>query len=94
MNALPTLRWTTIAVALFKAVEELDFAGPWEVLSVWAKGWPGDGVDVLPVADSNEPVNAPRVCASWPTGPWRELRDRLRVGVALAGLGARLALVR
>jgi L-ascorbate metabolism protein UlaG (beta-lactamase superfamily) len=30
----------TIAVALFDAVEELDFAGPWEVLSVWAAPGP------------------------------------------------------
>jgi transcriptional regulator GlxA family with amidase domain len=46
----------TIAVALFDAVEELDFAGPWEVLSVWARTWPGDEVNVFTVAESREPI--------------------------------------
>ena len=26
-----------IAIAVFPGVEELDFAGPWEVLSFWAR---------------------------------------------------------
>jgi transcriptional regulator GlxA family with amidase domain len=45
-----------IAVALFDAAEELDWAGPWEVLSMWARGWPDDDVDTFTVADSLEPV--------------------------------------
>ena len=47
---------TTIAVALFDAVGELDFAGPWEVLSVWASTRPGDEVSVFTVAESSEAV--------------------------------------
>ena len=31
---------TTIAVAVFDGAEELDFAGPWEVLAAWATQWP------------------------------------------------------
>ena len=43
---------TRIAVALFEGAEELDFAGPWEVLAAWATQWPDDGVEVFTVADS------------------------------------------
>lgn len=42
----------SIAIALFPGVEELDWVGPWEVLSGWARQWPGDGVRVFTVADS------------------------------------------
>ncbi|HST26344.1 MAG TPA: DJ-1/PfpI family protein [Gaiellaceae bacterium] len=45
-----------IAIALFDGAEELDWAGPWEVLSAWALMWPDDGVEVYTVADSREPV--------------------------------------
>jgi transcriptional regulator GlxA family with amidase domain len=45
-----------IAVALFDAAEELDWAGPWEVLSMWARGWPDDGVDIFTVSDSLKPI--------------------------------------
>lgn len=45
-----------IAVALFEGAEELDWAGPWEVLSAWAKAWPQDGVDVFTIAETNEPL--------------------------------------
>jgi transcriptional regulator GlxA family with amidase domain len=39
-----------IGVALFEGAEELDWAGPWEVLAAWALQWPDDGVRVLTVA--------------------------------------------
>lgn len=45
-----------IAVAVFEGAEELDWAGPWEVLSAWSSGWPADGVEVFTVADSTDPV--------------------------------------
>lgn len=48
-----------IAVALFPGVEELDWAGPWEVLAMWATGWPDDGVTITTVADTLEPI----ICA-------------------------------
>lgn len=31
-----------IAIALFDDAEELDRAGPWEVLASWAGIWPDD----------------------------------------------------
>jgi transcriptional regulator GlxA family with amidase domain len=45
-----------IGIAVFEAAEELDFVGPWEVLSMWAKGWPDDGIEVFTVADTLEPI--------------------------------------
>lgn len=48
-----------IAVVLFEGAEELDWAGPWEVLSAWSHQWPDDGVAVYTVADTLEPI----VCA-------------------------------
>lgn len=63
-----------IAVAVFDGAEELDWAGPWEVLSAWASGWPDDGVEVFTVADSEEPVRCAkglRVLAdhTWDSAP-------------------------
>jgi transcriptional regulator GlxA family with amidase domain len=65
---------TTIAVALFDGAEELDFAGPWEVLAAWATQWPDDGVEVLSVASTTEPVTCAkglRVLAdhTWESAP-------------------------
>ena len=45
-----------IAIAVFDGTEELDWAGPWEVLAAWAKNWPEDGVEVFTVTDSRDPV--------------------------------------
>ncbi|HKP10376.1 MAG TPA: DJ-1/PfpI family protein [Gaiella sp.] len=65
---------TQIAIVLFEGVEELDFAGPWEVLAAWATQHPDDGVSVFTVADSTDLV----LCAkglkvvpdhTWDTAP-------------------------
>jgi transcriptional regulator GlxA family with amidase domain len=45
-----------IAIVLFDGAEELDWAGPWEVLAAWAKMWPDDGIEVYTVAESTDPV--------------------------------------
>lgn len=45
-----------IAIVLFPGVEELDWAGPWEVLSGWARVWPADAVSVFTVADTTGPI--------------------------------------
>jgi transcriptional regulator GlxA family with amidase domain len=47
-----------IAIAVFEGAEELDFVGPWEVLTAWRHLHPDD-VDVFLVGDDTEPV----VCA-------------------------------
>ena len=43
-------------IALFDGVEELDWAGPWEVLGAWARYFPDDGARVCTLAPSTEPV--------------------------------------
>jgi len=63
-----------IAVVLFEGVEELDWAGPWEVLSSWALNFPDDGVEVYTVADATGPITCSlgaRVLAdhTWDTAP-------------------------
>jgi transcriptional regulator GlxA family with amidase domain len=47
-----------IAIALFDGAEELDFAGPWEVLAYWAREVTKDDVEVVTVAASLDPVTA------------------------------------
>jgi transcriptional regulator GlxA family with amidase domain len=46
-----------IAVLLFDGVEELDFAGPWEVLAAWSKQWPDDGAAVFTIAAQAGPIH-------------------------------------
>jgi transcriptional regulator GlxA family with amidase domain len=59
-----------IAIALFPDVEELDFAGPWEVLSWWAKEFPGDGVEVFTVARRAEPITCAKGLRVLPDRTW------------------------
>ncbi len=47
---------TRIAVYVFDGAEELDWAGPWEVLRAWEHGWPDDGAEVFTVARASGPV--------------------------------------
>jgi hypothetical protein len=44
-----------IGIFLFDGAEELDWAGPWELLTAWSKQWPKDDVEVFTLA--------PRRCA-------------------------------
>jgi transcriptional regulator GlxA family with amidase domain len=61
---------TLIAVALFEDAEELDFAGPWEVLAAWANQWPDDGVKVFTVAATTEPVRCAKGMRVVPDHTW------------------------
>lgn len=45
-----------IGIYLFDGVEELDFAGPWEVLAAWADQFPDDGVQVFTVARDSRDI--------------------------------------
>jgi transcriptional regulator GlxA family with amidase domain len=47
-----------IAVALFEGAEELDFAGPWEVLAYWAGEVARAEVEVVTVAADLNPIRA------------------------------------
>jgi transcriptional regulator GlxA family with amidase domain len=62
-----------IAVALFDDAEELDWAGPWEVLASWASLWPDDGVEVFTVADSLDPVRCANGLRVLPDRTWDEV---------------------
>lgn len=45
-----------IGVYLFDGAEELDWAGPWEVLAAWAQLCPDDGVEVFTLARERRDV--------------------------------------
>jgi transcriptional regulator GlxA family with amidase domain len=76
---------------LFDGAEELDWAGPWEVLAFWAQTWPDDDVEVFTLTRKDGPV----VCAkglrvladhTWATAP------PMDVLVYPGGLGTRAQL--
>jgi transcriptional regulator GlxA family with amidase domain len=69
MAASPTDS-TGIAIALFEGAEELDWAGPWEVLAAWAHGWPDDGVEVFTIAQTDGPVTSAKGLRVLPDYTW------------------------
>ncbi len=77
-----------IGIALFADAEELDFAGPWEVLGAWATQWPEDGVEVLTIADTLDPVRCAKGLRVLPDATW-ETAGRLDVLVYPGGMGTR-----
>ncbi len=79
---------TRIAVALFDGAEELDYAGPWEVLAAWATQWPDDGVEVFTVARSTEPVSCAKGMRVLPDHTW-ESAPPIDVLVYPGGVGTR-----
>lgn len=77
-----------IGVALFDGAEELDFAGPWEVLAAWATQWPEDGVEVFTVAEGAEPVTCAKGLRVVPDRTWEEALA-IDVLVYPGGIGTR-----
>jgi transcriptional regulator GlxA family with amidase domain len=77
-----------IGIALFEGAEELDFAGPWEVLAAWANQWPDDGVEVFTVADVLEPVRCAKGLRVVPDHTW-DNAGQLDVLVYPGGMGTR-----
>ena len=61
---------TTIGVYLFDGAEELDYAGPWEVLGAWSAGFPGDGVTLFSVAREAGPVTSAKGLRVLPDHDW------------------------
>ena len=47
---------TRIGIFIFPDAEELDWAGPWEVLSSWALIYPQDDIEVFTVSEKEGPV--------------------------------------
>jgi transcriptional regulator GlxA family with amidase domain len=79
---------TRIAVALFDGAEELDFAGPWEVLAAWATQWPDDGTEVFTVARTAEPVACAKGMRVLPDHTWTTA-PQIDVLVYPGGVGTR-----
>ena len=77
-----------IAIAVFPGVEELDFAGPWEVLSAWSRMAPGDGVQVVTVADAPEPILCAKGLTVVPERTWQDV-GTVDVLVLPGGRGSR-----
>lgn len=65
---------TRIGIFLFEGAEELDWAGPWEVLSFWARIYPDDDVEVFTLSEREGPITCAkglRVLTdhTWDTAP-------------------------
>src|SRR5436190_1696285 len=77
-----------IGVALFEGAEELDWAGPWEVLAAWAQQFPDDGVEVFTLARTDEPVTCAKGLRVLPDRTWADA-GKLDVLVYPGGRGTR-----
>jgi transcriptional regulator GlxA family with amidase domain len=62
-----------IAVALFDGAEELDWAGPWEVLAYWTRMWPDDGWAVFTVSRDGGPVTCAKGLRVLPDHTWSDM---------------------
>ncbi len=80
-----------IGVALFDGAEELDWAGPWEVLAAWATHWPDDGVRVFTLAREDRVVTCAKGLRVLPDETW-ETAPPLEVLVYPGGRGTRAEL--
>jgi len=63
-----------VGIALFEGVEELDFVGPWQVLSGWRHLYPDD-VEVSLVGESMEPITCAQGMRVLPQRTWDGLGD-------------------
>ena len=80
-----------IGIVVFEDAEELDFAGPWEVLGAWAEHHPDDDVRVRLLASGTAPVRCRKGLRVIPDAAFAET-DRLDVVVVPGGRGARRAM--
>ena len=79
---------TNIGIFVFEGAEELDFAGPYEVLAAWATTWPDDDVDVFTIAQAPGIVTCAKGLRVEPHHTW-ESAPRLDVVVYPGGEGNR-----
>ena len=79
-----------IAIAVFEGAEELDFAGPWEVLAAWRFLY-SDDLEVLMVGEDTTPVTCAKGMRVVPDTSWKELGD-IDVLVYPGGRGTRTQL--
>lgn len=62
-----------IAIVLFDGAEELDFAGPWEVLTYWAQQVAEAEVEVVTVAATTDPITAAKGMRVLPDRTWADV---------------------
>jgi transcriptional regulator GlxA family with amidase domain len=79
-----------IAVAVFEGAEELDFAGPWEVLAAWRFLYPED-VDLVMVGENSVPITCAKGMRVVADTGWDALGD-IDVLVYPGGRGTRAQL--
>jgi transcriptional regulator GlxA family with amidase domain len=79
-----------LAVAVFDGAEELDFVGPWEVLSMWQVRHPEE-VEVFLVGESREPITCAKGMQVVPGTTWDDVGD-VDVLVYPGGYGTRAQL--
>jgi transcriptional regulator GlxA family with amidase domain len=79
-----------VAIAVFEGAEELDFAGPWEVLAAWRYLHP-DEVSVSLVGDTLDPVTCAKGMRVLPETTWDDLGE-VDVLVYPGGFGTRTKL--
>ena len=60
-----------VGIYLFEGVEELEFAGPWEVLSAWSRMETGPA-DVTTVAESADPLRCAHGLTVIPDRSWAD----------------------
>ena len=76
MQPIGMMRVVDIGIALFPDAEELDFAGPWEVLGFWARSWPDDDARCRRGDRPRTRCAARKGCASSPIEPRRRPASR------------------
>jgi transcriptional regulator GlxA family with amidase domain len=66
---------TTVAVAIWDGVEELDVVGPYEVLTAWGAHSNGSAVHVYTVADSGDGVRCAHGLRLLPDRTWSDVGE-------------------
>ena len=79
---------THIGVFIFEGAEELDWVGPWEVLSAWAHQHPDDDIEVFTVAQNEEVITCAKGLRAVPHFSW-ESAPSIDVLVYPGGRGTR-----
>jgi transcriptional regulator GlxA family with amidase domain len=77
-----------IGIYLFDGAEELDWAGPWEVLAAWAQQFPDDEVEVVTVARTAGTIVCAKGLRVVADLPWADA-GTLDVVVVPGGVGTR-----
>lgn len=78
----------TIGILLFGGFEELDAIGPWEVLTYWVDGHPGDGWTVTTLSEDGASVVAAKGLTVQPAHSYRS-SPQLDVLIYPGGRGTR-----